>query len=298
MLVYSFRNKRWTEVQAPSVLFPQDNTQFNTTFGENFAGTHVVSDHGYNSLVGIDSDEPGGPAIIKTQGGATGMHAIGINQSHRFNLLTNTWSRFGQPGQILGVSPVTVRDTQRHRIRRFGYAGDWNELDYSAAATTPWVAGTQPAPNRGWSNVPTPCGVYDPVRDLYIGGTMLASPNVMVLLPAGAPTSAWWSCGRRAWRSRRPWCRPPWHFRSATGTFVFVDTRTTPPTGLFEITPPASNPLTTPWTVQRRSFTGTSRYIKDYGSSDGDFHRWQYVPGLDALVANPWPDQPMEVWWL
>lgn len=298
VLVYSFRNKRWTEAQQPSVLSPQDNSQFNTTYGENFAGTHVVSDHGYNSLVGIDSDEAGGPSIIKTQGGATGMHAIGSRQAHRFDLLTNTWSRFGQLGNVLGVSPVTVKDTQRHLIRKFGYSGTWNELDYAAAPTTAWVVGSQPAPNRGWSNVPTPCGVYDPVRDLYIGGIMTSAPNVMVVMPAANPSAAWVELRTSGVALPTTMISAPWHYRSAIDTFVFVDTRTSPATGIFEITPPASNPLTNTWTVQRRAFTGTSRYQRQYGSSDDDYHRWQYVPGLDALVANPWSNLPMEIWWL
>lgn len=296
VLRYRFSTKTWTYAQAHSTLIPQAGSGFNNSTGVMNNGTHLVSDHAYSSLVGINSDENGGSQMLKLQFGAAGSPAIGIGQAHRFVVASNAWSSYGNSHTVLGVSPVVVKDTSRGLIRVFGYQGTWRELDYTASNPT-WSSSTQTDPARGWSNTDTPCGVYDPVRDLYIGGNMLTGSNVMCAIAAGSPGGAWSALNFTGTALPTTMRSTPWLYRSDADTFVFVDTRDSPPTGVFEITPPGSNPLSNNWTVARRSFTGTSQYLTYSGIAD-HFGRFQYIPDLDAIAVCPWVDAPMELWWL
>ena len=74
-----------------------------------------------------------------------------------------------------------------------------------------------------------------------------------------------------------------------------MDMSTAVPTGVFEVTPPTTQPLINAWTVTRRAFTGSSS-LAIYAGLREIVDRYQYVHELDALMACPSPTAPMETW--
>lgn len=294
--VYAWRAStgRFESLLAPSTVTATVTSD--TTNGENIAN-RPASQHVYNHIQGLNSDEANGPSLMQLYGSGIGSGAIISGRAHKFDTSTGSWSRYGDvAGGLVRSTAVTIKDTARQKFFRFpGDSGTaFYSLDYTAASPT-WQTLSQSARIGNWSDTFEAVGIYDPTRDLYIAGRFGAGASGICALDATAPTGSWVLLTLTGDAITATYgmglC-----YRSATDTFILIEAAATP-TAYYEITPPTSSPLTNAWTVVRKTFTGTSRFTNLVNNTAEWFHRWQYVnfPTLgDALIACPAAGYPME----
>ena len=265
--------------------------------GENIFG-RPDSQHTYNHLIGLDSTDVQGPALVQAYGTAIGQGAIKSGQAHRLPLNAPTWERLANVAPVpISDAAAVIKDTLRKRLVRFpSDAGtDYYTLDYETPGAT-WQTAAQSARIGSWSATFEAVGVYDPVRDLYIAGTYRGPGANFCAIAAGSPSGAWTELTFAGTGPANNVYGSGLMHRAVDDTFLLVDTSTSPPTGVWILTPPASAPLTTAWTWTRRSFTGTSRYSSMLASGTETFTRFQYVAALDSIICSGAAGFPMEAW--
>lgn len=273
------------------------------TYGEDTTGgdgkTRLQSHHTYGHLVGLDSDDANGPALVVTRRGACASNSVNIHQTHRFDWATKAWVRCGANHAVnTNVAHVALKDKARNRVIRTPSAGNgtaWYSGDYTNAAL-PWTAGTQGGRPAGWGDTNIPYGVIDPVSDLLIQAAFIGTSPGLYAQSAADPSGTWTLLTTTGDALPTSMIGCAMVYRSAgAGSLLLVDATSTPPTALWEIVRPASSPLTNAWTVTRRTFAGTSAFAPLAGVPDHST-RWQYVAAWDCLIACPNPTAPMEAW--
>jgi hypothetical protein len=296
---WSLRTRQWYTAQATlsyaPVLPPTDSTLL--AWGED-ATLRPGSAHPYQHNFTIHSNEAGGPAFHRAYAGGLWATAASVNASHKMPWVTKTWERVAQ----LANSGVTVNMVIKDRLR--SRAVRWpvpdNRREYFVHD---YLAGTVVSLNQtnfrgpwGWSDTNPPCGVHHEAADLYIAAQFKSPANKLMALNPADLASNWVTLSTTG-ASIPANSAVGINYRSATGTLLMVDSSTIPPTGLFEITPPVSSPLTNPWTVVRHSFTGGSALSQTPGSDPAQIlDRFQYVSELDALIVCPSDSAPVELW--
>ena len=284
-------------------------TVIDVTHGENIYG-RPDSQHTYGHLQGLDSNDTYGPALMQVFGSAIGQGATGSSQAHRFD--GTTWERWANVsgGSATEVAMI-IKDTQRKLFLRFpsdNYSNFYS-LDYTNNSVA-WLSRSQIGRTGGWSSSYCAFGTYDPVRDFYIGGIMRGVGFNFRALSAATPTGAWteltftvnaaYTTITTATRSGGTFGGPGTYalgiyYRAIDDTFVMIDNTTSPPTGIWVLTPPASNPLTNPWTWSRRAFTGTSNFTSIISNGE-HYDRFQYVAAIDSFIVCSSSTTQMEVW--
>ena len=266
--------------------------------GENIAG-RPDSQHPYQNIHGLDSDEPNGPALVQLRGSAVGQGAALSGWAHRFDANTRQWTRFGSnpgmPHTTPAVASAFIKDRVRKRFVR--YPSDnytlYDIIDYSQS-TSAWLAQNQRAGRIGnWSDTSMPCGIHDPARDLYLAGYWMTGTGLHAV-PAADPSSPFVRLTEIGTVPTNV-VGTGLQYRSATDQFILVDSATQPPTRIYVLTPPSSNPLSNPWTWTTRNFIGPVSAFSNV-SGGSWYNRWQYVALLDALIVCPAADAPMECW--
>ena len=309
----------WELMLAPSRVDPVATAD--TVHGEDIAN-RPASQHMYFNLLALDSNEASSPCIVQAYGSAVGSGAISAAQAHAFNLVSKTWSRFGDSGTITPSSIVQcfVKDTKRKLFIRFPSDNGTNyfTFDYTNSANT-WQSGTMAARVGNWGSVDQVSGlyphsneaggVYDPVFDAILAGVQwgsaYAGSNLCICdannIPAGFSVINFTGTGpvtmggfgieHRNGQGRSA---------NKTDTFIILDTSTTPPTGYFELSRPAgattfADLVSGTWTWARHALTGTSNYT-NYAAGEMNFGRPKYVAEFDAWLVQPSADHPMEFW--
>ena len=301
--VYAWRSstRLFEKVVPPSasaVALMALNTTDNTTdtvHGEDIFG-RPDSQHTYQHLYGLDSDEAFGPSLMQVYGSAIGQGAISSGQAHRLPYSSKVWERWSNLAPTgVALTSAIIKDTLRQKFVRFpsDNGSNFYTLDYTDEFAT-WQTFTQSSRIGNWSDTHEACGVYDPVRDLYIAGTQRGPGSNFCAISAASPTGSWTQLTfvggpTNVWGSGLM-------YRPVDDTFLLVDTSTNPPNGIWVLTPPATNPLTNPWTWTRRSFTGTSRYASMLVSGTESFNRFQYVEAFDSILVSGAAGFGMEAW--
>jgi hypothetical protein len=286
---------------------PSTNNTTDTTYGEDQTG-RPDSQHAYNHLAGLNSNETQGPALVQAFGSGIGNSAIVSGQAHRFDKQTGVWSRMANAAPFAAAEvALVIKDATRTKLLRFpsNNGSAYYTLDYSNPAAT-WQVLSQSARISNWSFTYNAFGCHDPVRDLYIGGVMRGTGSNLCAISAAAPGGSWTELtftANAALTSITTVSRPSGNgthgvslfHRAVNDTFVMIDNTTNPPTGIWVLTPPASSPLTNAWTWSRRAFTGTSVFTN--ATNDGEIYgRFQYVAALDAMIVCPSGTGQMEAW--
>lgn len=294
---YSLRQQAYLLALAPEHLAAvaiEVDTAVNP-WGEHASG-RPASAHPWTHNVGIDGDELGGPAFIRTRGAGAGQSGTVFGGSHDFFWATKQFTRRGStaaPATAQSIH-VTIKDRTRGLIHRFPCSpnGDYYTLDYRAAGSA-WVTRTQALrTGLGWTDTDSANGCHVPHHDLLVACNFTGAGSLRAL-PAGATDGTWVSLSTTG--LALPTQRVGLQYRSATGSILMMDMSTAVPTGVFEVTPPTTQPLTNPWVVTRRAFTGSSS-LAIYAGLREIVDRYQYVHELDALMACPSPTAPMETW--
>ena len=290
--VYSAATGKFTRALAPWGITPVPVAD--AVHGENVAG-RPGSQHPYQHLHALDSDEPNGPALMQLYG-IVGSGTAKSAQAHRFDLVTNTWSRFGDAGTTQGYPQAILKDTKRKLFVRFP-SDNYNQfytLDYSVANPT-WKSLSQNYRIGNWSDTYEACACYDPVGDLYIAGTMRGAGANLCWLDANAPTGSW---AEITFTGTVPIgiYGTALQYRKADDTFCLIDTSTQPPTGVYILKPDRTGlpSVSRPWVWTRRAFTGTSTLSNISGREW--FDRFRIVNEIDALVVVPSPGGFAEAW--
>ena len=286
---------------------PSTNNTTDTIYGEDQTG-RPDSQHAYNHLAGLNSNETQGPALIQAFGSGIGNSAIVSGQAHRFDKQSGTWSRMANAAPFASAEvALVIKDATRTKFLRFpsNNGSAYYTLDYSNPAAT-WQVLSQGGRISNWSFTYNAFGCHDPVRDLYIGGVMRGTGSNLCAISAAAPGGSWTELtftANAALTSITTVSRPSGNgthgvslfHRAVDDTFVMIDNTTSPPTGIWVLTPPASSPLTNAWTWSRRAFTGTSMFTN--ATNDGEIYgRFQYVAALDAMIVCPSGTGQMEAW--
>ncbi|HTR59128.1 MAG TPA: hypothetical protein VMM27_13205 [Casimicrobiaceae bacterium] len=266
--------------------------------GENIAN-RPDSQHAYQNIYGLDSDEPNGPSLLVLRGSAIGQGAVMSGWAHRFDAGTKQWSRFGAnfgvPHTAAPYLSAFVKDPARKRFVRYpsNNGAAYASIDYGTG-TPAWLSANQRASrSANWTDMNMPCGAYDPIRDLYLVGCW-AGGSGLYAVPAGDPAAPF-SRLKEAGIVPSNIVGTALIYRSARREFVLIDSAAQPPTRIYVLTPPTGNPLTAEWTWTTRAFTGpASMFVDESGGTW--FNRWQYVEALDALIACPAAGAPMECW--
>jgi hypothetical protein len=160
------------EVVVPPTKWDVDTTS-DAVHGEDVAG-RPDSQHAYQNIAALDSDEPNGPALVQLRGSAVGRAAALSGWAHRLDANTKAWSRFGSnAGEPQGMPYLSafIKDRTRKRFVRYP-ANNGNAfamLPYDVA-TPAWQNLRQRGYRPGWGDVNMPTGIHDPARDLYIVG--------------------------------------------------------------------------------------------------------------------------------
>jgi len=266
--------------------------------GESAAG-RPDSQHAYQNIYGLDSDEPNGPGLIQLRGSAVGQTAALSGWSHLFDANSRRWRRFGSnagmPDTTAAVLSAFIKDRIRRRFVRYpsdNYAV-YDIIDYGQSNPS-WESLAQRAGRIGnWSDTNMPCGIHDPVRDLYLAGYWMTGTGLHAV-PANDPSAPFVRLTEIGTIPTNV-TGTGLQYRDAKDQFILIDTATQPPTRIYVLTPPASEPFKNPWTWTTRKFSGpTSAFSNRSGGTW--YNRWQYVAALDALVVCPAADAPMECW--
>ena len=259
--------------------------------GENIAG-RPDSQHAYQNFYGLDSDEPGGPALLQLRGGAVGQGARSSGQAHRFDLKSKTWARFASNLSIPEEGPVLsafMKDTKRKLFFRMpSYGEQFSILNYANA--TPAWQNFKPKKDRpeAWSDTNYRCGIYDPVGDLYLLG------------PAGGPELWCYDAANidAGPQKLKVTGTPPkangigFQYRTSADQFLLMPA--VQPTPLFILKPPAQDRKNGTWEWSTQEFGGPASGFQDGCGQTNN--RWQYVEALDALISCPNPNAPLECW--
>lgn len=208
--------------------------------------------------------------------------------SHRFDLDTRTWSRFGgnslQDVGAAGGFSISCFDSKRQRYWYIGPALEGTSLKYVSfldlqLSTPLWSLCPGVTPTV-YSSVDAGTMDYSPTLDLIVACTKVdgihrlwcfdpASPVwPPILLSVDGDTLT--DMGRPA---------VIWH--PALETFVIWDGQTR----IYKLTPPASAPKTNTWTMTAMAFSGASPSL---GAALGYrvFKKAFYVPKLNAIVSE------------
>jgi hypothetical protein len=263
-----------------------------TTYGENIAN-RPDSQHAYNHMIGLNSDEAGGPALIQAYGAAVGQGAISAGQAHRFDVLAPAWTRFADL-QVVGIDIVQafVKDTLRGKFVRYPSNSGTDYYDIATNGTN-WATHTQGARPGSWSATYEACAVYHPGLDIDVIGLVRAGASlywVDASNRAGAPApisftgtgpTSLWGAGIM--------------YRAATGSIVMLDTSTSPPTGVFEATlSKVGSTVSGVWS--RVAMAGTSRFSNMCSNSTEHFGRPQMIDEFDCISLSPAPGFAHEFW--
>jgi len=265
------------------------------TYGENIFG-RPESQHCYQNFLGLDSDEANGPSYMQLRGTAISNGATLSGQAHKFDALTNTWSRYGslKTGLAANYCTATIKDTTRQIFIRFpsNNANDYHTLDYTQTNPT-WVTGTQAFRAGGWGDTYTATGIYDPVDDSYIAGHQRGVGANFRFLDAATPTGTWTELTFTGTGPTNSY-GTGLQYRAINDTFVLIDQTSAPPTGVWVLTPDRTGRTSAarPWAWSRIAFSGTSHFVNNAEA----FNRFIYVPDIDALIVCPAAGYPMEMW--
>jgi hypothetical protein len=305
LAVYKLFTGRFEQVVAPTTWAVRMTTD--VVHGEDVSKPGMPeSQHIYDNIVGLHSDEPHGPALLQLRGSAVGQGAIVSNQSHLYSPKTG-WRRFANL-QVVGAGSTAVcgfmKDTRRKRFVKYpsDNGNTFEMLQYGAADSvwTKHTAQTSRSSGSKWSDVYGAAGVYDPVRDLYIMGHFYGPPGYPMAVPAddpGVPFTMLRHAGDVPLRQPAGGgTNVGIQYRAAKDTFVVIDnTHGMPPQAYYECTPPAraANWATDPWVWVRHEMAGTSKFAT---AGTTVWNRFQYVAALDALIVCPRVDAPMEIW--
>lgn len=265
-----------------------------------------ASHHPYAGLFGSDDAEPGGAQLVLTRSTAVmvGDSPVPVGQGHHLSVATGKWARSGalHPATSSTVH-MTIRDRVRKRLVRMPANGatDVYTADYTSGdwANLVWVLGSTAArTGYGWSDNNEPNGVHHEPTDLYL--TWAGNGQIRAFDPANlaAATTVLTTTGLALPTMPGGKKGVGLQVRTANGEVWILDMTTAPPTGFYVLTPPASSPLTSAWTVTRRAFTGASCLTGGAGAAGnlGTFEIPQYLAALDGFLVWGANNQPVEIW--
>jgi hypothetical protein len=257
-----------------------------------------ASQHTYQHIYGLNSDEPGGPALVQLRGYAVGQGASPSGQSHIFNLATKTWSRLSDGVMCAGNAiAACIKDTKRKRFIAIpcNNGQDLSTLDYTNSAAK-WVTTIQTT-NRvgGWDDSYEATGIYDPIGDIYLVGHWFEPISHGLvwydpdnLKAGGTPIN---ETGAKPTNIRGCGLQ----YVAATDEFLLMYGNQ--PTDVYRLKPP---PLATrktgAWIWTKQTFAGPASVFSNAADPGQQHNRWQYVDALGALIVCPMATAPMEAW--